>query len=75
MQTQRESPEAGAVREAVEELGIRPADLSIGSRWVDDHGGWSYTTVLARPIDAIDPTHFRLNSESTTAPRVPLTWL
>ena len=29
--------------------GSLPDDVVLGARSVDDHGGWSYTTVLARP--------------------------
>jgi 8-oxo-dGTP pyrophosphatase MutT (NUDIX family) len=36
-----------ALREAGEETTLRPIDLQPYAEWVDDHGGWSYTTVLA----------------------------
>lgn len=39
---------SAALREAVEETTLRTGDVRPGPRWVDDHGGWSYTTVLAR---------------------------
>ncbi|GGL93345.1 NUDIX domain-containing protein [Nakamurella endophytica] len=48
-----ESPEQAALREAGEEAGIRPADVRPVGSHVDDHGGWSYVTVVAswlRPL-------------------------
>jgi 8-oxo-dGTP diphosphatase len=42
-----ESPEAAALREAVEESGVDVAQIAVTADWIDDHGGWSYTTVLA----------------------------
>jgi 8-oxo-dGTP pyrophosphatase MutT (NUDIX family) len=45
---------AAAVREAVEEAALDPREISPFDRWVDDHGGWSYTTVLSRALGPID---------------------
>lgn len=59
-----ESPERGALREVEEELGLRPEDLHLGPSSVDDHGGWSYTTVLARPVRDIEPRELILDGES-----------
>jgi 8-oxo-dGTP pyrophosphatase MutT (NUDIX family) len=59
-----ESPEHGALREVREELGLLPQDLELGASSVDDHGGWSYTTVLARPLRGIEPADLRLDGES-----------
>ncbi len=59
-----ESPEHGALREVREELGLLPDDLALGAHSVDDHGGWAYTTVLARPLRAIEPGDLRLDGES-----------
>ncbi len=42
-----ESAEQAALREAVEESGVDLAQLDVTGEWVDEHGGWSYTTVLA----------------------------
>lgn len=42
-----ESPAEGALREAHEETGIGSVAVRIGGELVDDHGSWSYTTVLA----------------------------
>lgn len=42
-----ESAVEAAIREAVEETGINPEDLNILTTFVDDHQGWSYSTVIA----------------------------
>jgi len=39
---------------------------------VDDHGGWSYTTVLATPVGALEPADLELNEESTGVGWFPL---
>lgn len=59
----QESAADGALREAGEELGLRPADVVLGAEWVDDHGGWSYTTVVVR-APAAPPVAVR-GAEST----------
>ena len=59
-----EPPEAGALREVGEELGLAPGDLVLGPRSVDDHGGWAYTTVLAHPVRPIEAADLRLDGES-----------
>jgi 8-oxo-dGTP pyrophosphatase MutT (NUDIX family) len=43
-----ESAEQGALRETVEETGLDVAALEVVDRHVTDHGGWSYTTLVAR---------------------------
>src|SRR3954466_3360305 len=60
-----EPADVGALREAREELGLAPGALVLGARSVDDHGGWSYTTVLARPARPIEADELRLDGEST----------
>ena len=55
-----------------EELGLLPTDLALGEASVDDHGGWSYTTVLARPARSIEPSDLRLDGESNGAAWLPL---
>ena len=60
-----ESAADGALREAGEELGLRRTDVVLGTASVDDHGGWSYTTVLAVPVVPMEPADLVLNEEST----------
>lgn len=38
---------ACAQREADEEVGVDAAGARVVATWVDDHGGWRYTTVVA----------------------------
>jgi 8-oxo-dGTP pyrophosphatase MutT (NUDIX family) len=70
-----EAADAGALREAREELGLLPDDVVLGARSVDDHGGWSYTTVLARPARSIEAADLRLDGESAGVAWVPLVGL
>jgi 8-oxo-dGTP pyrophosphatase MutT (NUDIX family) len=67
-----ESVDEGALREVREELGILPDDVVLGARSVDDHGGWAYTTVLARPARSIEPGDLRLDGESNGVAWLPL---
>ena len=67
-----ETPDDGALREVREELGLLPDDVVLGARSVDDHGGWSYTTVLARPARSIEPGDLRLDGESDGVAWLPL---
>jgi 8-oxo-dGTP diphosphatase len=63
-----ETPEQAALREAVEEAGIAVDLLLLGNTYTDDHGGWSYVTVLA-DATAMSPVHAQ-NFES-----VELRWV
>jgi 8-oxo-dGTP pyrophosphatase MutT (NUDIX family) len=45
---------AAALREAVEETTLDPGRLTPFGEWVDEHGGWSYTTVLVRTVSPLD---------------------
>jgi 8-oxo-dGTP pyrophosphatase MutT (NUDIX family) len=65
----------GALREVCEELGLGPDDVVLGASSVDDHGGWSYTTVLARPVRRIEAADLRLDGESSGAAWVAVTAL
>jgi 8-oxo-dGTP pyrophosphatase MutT (NUDIX family) len=65
----------GALREVREELGLSADDVVLGVRSVDDHGGWSYTTVLARPARPIEPGGLRLDGESAGVAWWPLAGL
>ena len=67
-----EDAATGALREVCEELGLLPDDVVLGAHSVDDHGGWSYTTVLARPARPIVVADLRLDGESNGVAWVPL---
>jgi 8-oxo-dGTP diphosphatase len=60
---------AAALREAVEETGLAPGAIRTRSVFVDDHGGWSYTTVRA---DLPRPVATLANDESHALAWVPL---
>ncbi len=53
---------ATALREAEEEAALHRDDVTPFAQWVDEHGGWSYTTVLAQAAPQI--TIRRANAES-----------
>jgi 8-oxo-dGTP diphosphatase len=57
-----EDPVATALREAREEAGIEASAVMPLGWWRDDHGGWSYTTIVARPRGHIRP--YAANAES-----------
>lgn len=57
-----------ALREAAEETALDPDQLRTRHTFVDDHGGWSYTTVFA---DTPRPLGTRLNRESVGLEWVP----
>jgi 8-oxo-dGTP diphosphatase len=44
-----------ALREAAEETALDPSAVRPVGEWVDDHGGWSYTTVVAVALTELDP--------------------
>ncbi len=48
-----ETARQAALREALEETGLAEAQLVVDREVVDDHGGWAYTTVLARTGSAL----------------------
>jgi 8-oxo-dGTP diphosphatase len=58
-----EDPVTAALREAAEEAALDPADVAPFREWVDEHGGWSYTTVLARAVGPLNLA--AINFEST----------
>jgi 8-oxo-dGTP diphosphatase len=51
-----ESARLAASREAAEEAGLDPCSYTATGCFVDDHGGWSYTTVIGRTDSAIELT-------------------
>jgi 8-oxo-dGTP diphosphatase len=44
-----------ALREAAEETALDPDTVRPLQEWVDDHGGWSYTTVVAEALTELRP--------------------
>lgn len=63
-----ESAEQGALREAAEEAGIPREAVRLLGTDVLDHGGWTYTTVLAETISPFEPT-------ATDAESVEVGWV
>lgn len=59
-----ESAVDAALREATEEAGLDPDDVIPFGLYLDDHGGWSYTTVVARPRLTLYPA--AANAESVS---------
>ena len=53
-----------ALREAREEASLAMSDVDPIGLYVDDHDGWSYTTVVARPTGPVRP--YAANAESVT---------
>ena len=51
-----------AIREAVEETGIDPTEISALDTYLDDHGNWSYSTVIVQATSALEA--HELNDES-----------
>jgi 8-oxo-dGTP diphosphatase len=51
-----ESAVEAAAREAGEEAGVGAGSYAVLAEHVDDHGGWSYTTVVARAHEETTPT-------------------
>jgi 8-oxo-dGTP diphosphatase len=49
-----EDPVSAALREAAEETTIDTRAVITFGEWVDEHGGWSYTTVLGRVVEGIE---------------------
>ena len=51
-----ETAEQAAVREAGDEAGLVPGTFEVTGHHLDDHGGWSYTTVVARAATSLHLT-------------------
>lgn len=49
-----ESAAETAVREAYEEGGVPASSVAVTGTFVDDHGGWTYTSVVARAVEPLD---------------------
>jgi 8-oxo-dGTP pyrophosphatase MutT (NUDIX family) len=45
----------GALREFVEEIGLELAAYEVAHEHEDDHGGWSYTTIVLDVPERFDP--------------------
>jgi 8-oxo-dGTP diphosphatase len=58
-----EDPITAALREAAEEASLDPAVIAPFSEWTDDHGGWSYTTIVAHTSTVLQL--MPANAEST----------
>lgn len=65
-----ESPLDAALREAGEEIGVAARDVEPFAEFVDDHGGWEYTTIAA---ELVRPFPVVLNFESRETRWVPIT--
>lgn len=53
--TSTETAHEAALREAAEEAGIIASDVRLAHSWIEEHGTWSYTTVVghvSEPMDA-----------------------
>jgi 8-oxo-dGTP pyrophosphatase MutT (NUDIX family) len=57
-----EQPITAALREAAEETSLDLNAIVPVTEWVDDHGGWSYTTIVARTEPGLEVTHTNLES-------------
>jgi 8-oxo-dGTP diphosphatase len=64
-----ETPAEGALREACEETGIRARSVRVGGELLDNHGRWSYTTVLA---ELVAPVTLVAQEESAELRWVPV---
>lgn len=58
-----EDPATAALREAAEETSLDLGSITPLREWVDDHGGWSYTTIVAAVATPVSVSP--VNAEST----------
>jgi 8-oxo-dGTP diphosphatase len=63
-----ETAAEAAGREAEEEAGLDPRAYRVGQDYVDDHGGWAYTTVVAH-------TDRRLRLTGLTEETIAVAWV
>jgi len=61
-----EDPVTAALREAGEETSLDPSGITVTREWVDDHGNWTYTTVVARCATAVPVSPVNAESTATT---------
>ena len=61
-----ENPLEGGLRESYEEANIHPEDIQVVGSYLEDHGPWGYTTILAfeRPGHQVDS---RMNDDESIA--------
>jgi len=67
----QEAPVQAALREASEEAGLNAEDIDPLGIYVDDHGGWTYSTIVAAPVRPLRPTV--ANAESVAVGWHPVT--
>ena len=65
-----ETRESAALREAWEEAGIAAEHISVKDVYIDDHGAWSYATVIAHAAVTVEAT--AANAESDAMRWVPI---
>lgn len=68
-----ESAEQAAIREAAEEGGLHPSAYTVLGSFLDDHGGWGFTTVFA-VVDSRD-IGFRRNRETSRLEWIRRDWV
>jgi 8-oxo-dGTP pyrophosphatase MutT (NUDIX family) len=68
-----ESAEQAAIREAAEEGGLHPSAYTVLGSFVDDHGGWAFTTVFA--VVSSRDIAFRRNRETSRLEWVRRDWV
>jgi 8-oxo-dGTP diphosphatase len=67
-----EDPTGAAIREAHEEAGIRVGRDDVKDLFVDDHGTWSYATVIAHTVLDVDVDLELANAETDDLRWVPV---
>lgn len=67
-----ESPLEGALREFAEEIGLRLESFDVAEVYEDDHGGWSYWTIVIDVAETFD-CPIDLHWETAAVAWVPLT--
>jgi 8-oxo-dGTP diphosphatase len=64
-----ETPTQAALRESREEIDLPSCAVEPLEEFLDDHGGWSYTTLVARLVRPFEPRH-NFESQETRWVRV-----
>jgi 8-oxo-dGTP pyrophosphatase MutT (NUDIX family) len=68
-----ESAEQAAIREAAEEGGLHPGAYVVLGSFLDDHGGWGFTTVFAAAHSR--DIEFRRNRETSRLEWIRRDWV